>query len=546
MTSKRCRQDCPVSRPQVRPYLKSLTGMAILAVFAATNVFAIPLFIPAPGSPVNVGGRPTGVTVGDFNGDGKQDVAVANAHDNTVTVLLGNGAGGFAVAPGSPIAVGLFPYAIIAKDFNHDGKTDLAVVNSLSNNLTILLGNGAGGFAPAPGSPFAVGTNPDFATTADFNGDTIPDLAVTNYLANTVTILLGNGAGGFTPGSGSPYATGNAPQGIVALDLNKDGKMDLAIANQLDNHVTTLLGNGAGGFVAAISNEGASHASIITGQANILGMTTGDFYNRGTTDAVTASFGTNQVNLLKSDGVGDILYNAQFSAVNNPINVASGDFDGDGKLDIAVVCEGSDQLLILLGNGAGNFNVATAPFFSTGGNPYGLATGDFNGDGKLDIVVTNQNDHTISVFLSNSPVVPPPAPAAVGPAAQTIDFVLADHLGSDSAFPLRASASSGLPVSFTLQSGPATLSGDLLTLTGLGTVTVLASQGGSSSFLPAFATQSFNIALGAPSIRVLVNGAPSGPACSRPVPTPPFSATIWSQGPSRATRLHRRRWAEPQ
>lgn len=506
----------------MRTYLKSTAGLAMLAVFAATNVCGVPLFVTAPGSPVNVGSRPTGVAVGDFNGDGKQDLAVANALNNNVTVLLGNGAGGFAVAPGSPVTVGSFPYAIIAKDFNHDGKTDLAVVNSLSNNVTILLGNGAGGFASAPGSPFAVGTNPDFATTADFNGDTIPDLAVTNYLANTVTVLLGNGAGGFTPAPGSPYATGNAPQGVVALDLNKDGKMDLAIANQLDNHVTTLLGNGAGGFVAGTSNEGASHATIITGQANIFGMTTGDFYSRGTTDAVTASFGANQVNLLKSDGVGDILYNAQFSAVNSPINVVSGDFDGDGKLDIAVVCEGTDQLLILLGNGAGNFNVATAPFFSTGGNPYGLATGDFNGDGKLDIVVTNQNDHTISVLLSNSPVAPPPAVLSL-PSSQTIDFNIGDHVGSDAAFLLQATASSGLPVSFTVQGGPATVSGDLLTVTGLGTVTVVASQAGSSSFLPASATQSFNIALGSPSIRVLVNGA-----SLRPGVVPPGSyATIF-------------------
>jgi hypothetical protein len=123
-------------------------GIALIAAFAATQASAAPaLFNPAPGSPSTVGSRPTGVATGDFNGHRKQDIAVANANGHTVTILPGNGAGGLTAAAGSPVAVGAFPIAIIAKDLNGDHKLDLAVVNAVSNNVAILLGNGTGAFA---------------------------------------------------------------------------------------------------------------------------------------------------------------------------------------------------------------------------------------------------------------------------------------------------------------------------------------------------------------------------------------------------------------
>ena len=113
-----------------------------------------------------------------------------------------------------------------------------------SNNVTVLLGNGAGGFTPAAGSPLIVGASPDFIAMGDFNGDGKLDLAVANEGDNTLTMLLGNGAGGFTA-AGAPFAVGMNPSSIAVGDFNGDGRPDLAVANEGDNTVTVLLGSSA-------------------------------------------------------------------------------------------------------------------------------------------------------------------------------------------------------------------------------------------------------------------------------------------------------------
>src|ERR1039458_1289360 len=197
-------------RPGILP--KSL--LFLLAASTAANA----QFTPAPGSPFAVGTSPRSVAVGDFNGDGKPDLALANESSNNVTVLLDDGSGGFTAAPGSPFAAGANPFFVAVGDFNGDGKPDLAVANWSSNNVTVLLGNGSGGFTAASGSPFAVGLLPISVAVGDFNGDGKPDLAVANEASNNVTVLLGNGSGGFTAASGSPFAAGANPYSLAVGD----------------------------------------------------------------------------------------------------------------------------------------------------------------------------------------------------------------------------------------------------------------------------------------------------------------------------------------
>jgi hypothetical protein len=189
-------------------------------------------------------GVPNSVAVGDFNGDGKLDVAVAGGGtaafpDSGVAVSLGNGDGTFTQASGSPIPLGQNLTAMVAADFNGDGKLDLAVADAGANVVYVLLGNGDGTFQSPITIP--VGNEPLAITVGDFTNDGKLDLAVVNAGDNTVTLLLGNGDGTFTEASGSPYTVATGPCSIAAADFNGDGKLDLAAGNCSDGTVSILL-----------------------------------------------------------------------------------------------------------------------------------------------------------------------------------------------------------------------------------------------------------------------------------------------------------------
>ena len=196
----------------------------------------------------SISGYPSSIAEGNFGG-GRIDLAVASAYvslqnavvPGAVTVLLNKGGSTFATAPGSPITVGDNPSAIVAGDFNGDGKLDLAVANENDNTVTILLGNGDGTFTQAPGSPIAVGNGPDALAVGDFTGNGKLDLAVANFASGTVTILLGNGVGAFTEAAGSPFAVGKGPTSIAVGDFNDSGRLGLAVTNLQDGTLSILL-----------------------------------------------------------------------------------------------------------------------------------------------------------------------------------------------------------------------------------------------------------------------------------------------------------------
>jgi hypothetical protein len=343
------------------------------------------------------GGGPASVALGDFNGDGKLDLAVANNGSNTVSTLLGTGTGSFGAK--TDFGTGTRPISIAVGDFNGDGKLDLAVANENNGGagtVSILLGTGTGSFGAK--TDFVTGPGPWSVAVGDFNGDGNLDLAVANAgnildpNGTTVSILLGTGTGSF--GAKTDFVTGSSPRSVAVGDFNGDGKLDLAVANFISSTVSILLGTGTGSFEAkADFGTGSFPFSIAVG----------DFNGDGKLDLAVANAGDDAVSILLGTGTGSFGAKTDFGTGNTPLSVAVEDFNGDGKLDLAVANQNANSVSILLGTGAGSFGAKTD--FGTGNLPLSVAVGDFNGDGNLDLAVANTASPTVSILLNTTPVV---------------------------------------------------------------------------------------------------------------------------------------------
>jgi hypothetical protein len=377
--------------------------------------------------PVNygVGGYPEYVAVGDFNGDGKPDLAVTNYNDlaeGTVSILFGVGNGAFEAPVNYP--TGKHPQSIAVGDFNRDGKPDLAITQ-YEGAVAILLANGGGTFLPPVF--LHAGPNPAGIVVEDVNQDGMLDLAVANQGDNngvggyTVSILMGNGDGTFqTPAVN--YVDG--AQAVVFGDFNGDGKVDLACGGF---SFSILLNNGKGGFEQPVRQAAGTAPSAVA---------VGDFNGDGKPDLAVANWGSNNISILLGKGDGTFMPQVTYNAGDgNPNAVVVGDFNGDGKLDLAVA--NYSGVLVLLGNGDGTFqpplfnavsqadSLVAADFNGDGkldlattdyaavvilyGNGDGTFTqseigdlscfsvtvGDFNGDGKPDLAVPTPIDRLL-------------------------------------------------------------------------------------------------------------------------------------------------------
>ena len=326
--------------------------------------------------------------VGDFNGDGKLDVAAVNSYN--ISILLGNGDGTFQ----TPVTVsgGSGAVAIIAADFNGDGKTDLAVPVPGSMSVNVLLGNGDGTFQ-APVS-YAVGSNPQSVVVADFNGDGIADLATANAYSSSLSILLGKGDGTFgaalttslTTTSGAAY-----PYRLAVGDFNGDGKADLVVAEE--GVVDVLLGKGDGTFVASI------WSALGAGQY-IIPIAVADFNGDGKAD-IAFALNSGQTYIALGKGDGTFAAGGVAESPTYPYAMVAGDFNGDGNVDLIVV-NSSETMAVLFGKGDGTFqNPATASYSATFG---GMAVADFNGDGIADVVAGSYFETTSPSYTFQSAV----------------------------------------------------------------------------------------------------------------------------------------------
>jgi RHS repeat-associated protein len=332
---------------------------------------------------IETGLVPLSVTSGDFNGDGKLDLVTANAGDGFVpgtgvSVLTGLGDGTFS-APASFLA-GSQPTSVVIGDFNGDGLVDLATANAGSLDVSVLLSHGNGTFAEPLN--FSAGTSPGALTAADFNGDGTLDLAIPNSGIDVVTVLIGKGDGTMT--AQNAVQAGGTPRSVTTGDFNGDGVLDLAMGNYGSGNVSTVsvrLGRGDGTFRESTSYEVGSRARSVRA---------GDFNGDGFLDLVTANnFWSSDLSVLLGNGDGTFAGQIRTSYGASQ-SLALGDFNGDGVVDLA------STWAVLLGNADGTF----ASPLQFGGGDYGsVAAADFNGDRVLDLVVTHTNYHVLSVWL---------------------------------------------------------------------------------------------------------------------------------------------------
>jgi hypothetical protein len=373
---------------------------------SVTKTFTLTVTTPVTCTPVNftaavdlsTGLSPVSAVVGDFNGDGRQDLAVANYDSTNVSILLGDGNGDFSTATNFGVSP-YSPLSLAVGDFNGDGRQDLAMANNgfpFAGRASILLGNGAGGFSAA--SNFVAGDGPVGVAVGDFNGDGKQDLAVANQTSNNVSILLGNGAGSF--GAATNFGAGTNPWRVAVGDFNGDGRQDLAVANRGSDNVSILLGDGAGHF------SGLTSFPVGDGPYSVA---VGDFNGDGKQDLTVANENSDNVSILLGDGGGNFSIATNFAVGSIPGDVVVGDFNGDGKQDLAVVNRGSDDVSILLGDGAGNFSAPTN--FRISSTPHSVAVGDFNGDGKQDLAAANFLQRGVSILLRNCSLTPTPISA---------------------------------------------------------------------------------------------------------------------------------------
>ena len=380
------------------------------------DVPSAPLFLEAP--QYSAGNLPYFAVVGDFNGDGKADLAIADycvdptseemcrQFGSSVNVLLGNGDGSFQQF--TRYATGTGSVSLVVGDFNHDGRPDLAATNICSDpscvasSVSILLGKGDGTFQAHV--DYVTGLAPIGIAVGDLNGDGKADL-VTGDFYDAVSVLLGKGDGTFQTHvdnllSCLPDSTFCAPEAVAIADFNGDHKPDLATADYYGMRVSIFLGNGDGTFQPPsdqlkflLSNPSMIEAADLDGDGNI-DLVVNDQSNN-IADAIAVLPG-------KGDGTFPQKLGYRTGVIGGgqtPCSIAIADFNGDQKLDIANCNAGGNSVTVVLGNGDETFSYTRA--WGTGDGPRGIAVGDFNGDGKEDIAATNQLDNTVSVLLGN-------------------------------------------------------------------------------------------------------------------------------------------------
>lgn len=341
-----------------------------------------------------------GLTLADFNNNGTLDIALSDSFFDNIKIYNNNGTGNFETTI-SCIAGKVYPRSFTTGDFNTDGNIDfiLGDING-SDSIALIPSNGQMIYSTAVQKKGGGLTNGSgYFISDDFNNDTKIDVAFTGNLSsqNSLTVKLGNGNGNFISTNSYSVNSYGYERAITKADYNNDGNMDIAVATDASGNagkVTVFLGTGNGTFASQTY-------SLYVGTT--FAITSTDLNNDGTTDiAVGYATGSTGKGIIKmiNDGMGGFNVSS-FSTPIYPNKITSGDFNNDGKTDIVAASTGSlsARISIFLGTGFGSF--ATPTTFPTGGivtngNNLSIVSADFNNDGKLDLVNSNWDSESVS------------------------------------------------------------------------------------------------------------------------------------------------------
>lgn len=286
------------------------------------------------------------------------------------------------LGPERSYAAGDLPYSVETADLNGDRVPDIVTPNTVSHNVSVLLGRGDGSFRPAVNFP--AGKGPRTAVTADLDEDGRIDLAVSDVFDRAVLVLRGDGRGGFGPPARLP--AGDQPRNLITRDFDRDGHADLAVVNRREDEIGVYLGRGDGTFATAVTYA-AGNRLAVGEDGDAYDLDSADFDRDGRLDLAVANRASNNLSILPGNGDGSFRAGANYPVGKTPFDVTAGDFNRDRNPDLAVGNLDSKSISIFLGNGAGTF--ARVPDQAKGVAAFTLAVADFDADGRQDLAAVN-------------------------------------------------------------------------------------------------------------------------------------------------------------
>ena len=393
----------------------NLTGYSLQPFNVTFTGVCKPVFSSGVGLPA--GGGPFSVSIGDIDGDGKSDLAVANFSSNYVSVFLNiSTSGGISFAGKVDFATGAAPTSVIITDLNGDGKPDMAVVNSNGNSVSVLQNTSIPGTVSfAARVDFATGSLPNEVSSGDIDGDGRPDLAVINSSSNNISVLRNTSSGGVTSFAAKvdfafTISSGN-PKSVTIGDLDGDGKPEMVATNTATGYISVFRNTSTSGVI----NSG-SFASSVYFSTNLGGegydpwsVIIGDVDGDGKPDLAVANFLEN-VNVrstvsifrnISTLGVINFETRINFYPGSKASSVSFGDLDGDGKLDLAVANYNSNDISVFRNTSVtGTINTGSLTkilTLSSGGSPFSVCVGDLDGDSKPEIATANYYGNSAAV-----------------------------------------------------------------------------------------------------------------------------------------------------